>query len=32
MEQTDMIICLKKEQRLKQYQKNYREPKKSNYH
>ena len=28
MEETDIIICLKKKQRLKEYQKNYREAKK----
>ena len=28
MEETDVIICLKKRNRLKEYQKNYREAKK----
>ena len=28
MEETDIIICLKKKNRLKEYQKNYREAKK----
>ena len=28
MEETDIIICLKKRNRLKEYQKNYREAKK----
>ena len=29
MEEIDFIICLKKKQRLKEYQKNYRETNKS---
>ena len=31
MKKTDIIICLKKKNRLKEYQKNYREAKKSQY-
>ena len=32
MEKTDIVMCLKKKkQRLKEYQKNYREAKKSQY-
>ena len=31
MEETDIIACLKKKQRLKEYQKNYCEAKKSQF-
>ena len=31
MEKTDISICLEKKKRLKEYQKNYREAKKSQY-
>ena len=31
MQKTDIAICLKKKQRLKEYQKNYSEAKKSQY-
>ena len=31
MEKTDIVISLKKKNRLKKYQKNYRETKKSQY-
>ena len=31
MGETDIVICLKKKQRLKEYQKNYRETENSQY-